>query len=60
MFLTRVYFMSTHSRSVTPVFAGGLKGVARGGLAGLALSGAYALYNNWDHLTGSSSSSRLY
>lgn len=42
------------------VSAGGLKGVARGGLAGLALSGAYALYNNWEHLTGSSSSSRLY
>uniref|UniRef100_A0A8P4GGS3 Translocase of inner mitochondrial membrane 23 homolog a (yeast) n=1 Tax=Dicentrarchus labrax TaxID=13489 RepID=A0A8P4GGS3_DICLA len=41
--------------------SGGLKGVARGGLAGLALSGAYALYNNWDHITGSSSSSsRLY
>ncbi|KAK9530137.1 hypothetical protein VZT92_011662 [Zoarces viviparus] len=39
----------------------GLKGVARGGLAGLALSGAYALYSNWDRLTGSSSSSsRLY
>ncbi|XP_056153260.1 mitochondrial import inner membrane translocase subunit Tim23 isoform X2 [Lampris incognitus] len=38
----------------------GLKGVARGGFVGLALSGAYALYNNWDHLTGSSSSSRLY
>ncbi|TMS22428.1 Protein quaking-B [Larimichthys crocea] len=40
----------------------GIKGVARGGLAGLALSGAYALYNNWDHITGSSSSSssRLY
>ncbi|TSK14793.1 Mitochondrial import inner membrane translocase subunit Tim23 [Bagarius yarrelli] len=30
----------------------GLKGVARGGLAGLALSGLYALYNNWDHLKG--------
>lgn len=40
--------------------ASGLKGAARGGLVGLALSGAYALYNNWDHLTGSSSSSRLY
>uniref|UniRef100_A0A3Q3X8P3 Mitochondrial import inner membrane translocase subunit TIM23 n=1 Tax=Mola mola TaxID=94237 RepID=A0A3Q3X8P3_MOLML len=42
--------------------SGGLKGVARGGLVGLALSSAYALYNNWDHLTGSSSSSssRLY
>lgn len=39
----------------------GIKGIARGGLAGLALSGAYALYNNWDHLIGSSSSSsRLY
>ncbi|KAK0134347.1 Mitochondrial import inner membrane translocase subunit Tim23 [Merluccius polli] len=40
----------------------GLRGVARGGLAGLALSGAYALYNNWDNLTrsSSSSSSRLY
>ncbi|KAG7280681.1 hypothetical protein CRUP_023300 [Coryphaenoides rupestris] len=39
----------------------GLRAVARGGLAGLALSGAYALYNNWDRLTGSSSSSsRLY
>lgn len=43
------------------IFSGGLKSAARGGLAGLALSGAYALYNNWDHLTGSSSSSsRLY
>ncbi|XP_008312536.1 mitochondrial import inner membrane translocase subunit Tim23 [Cynoglossus semilaevis] len=42
--------------------AGGLKGVARGGLVGLALSSAYALYNNWDHITNSSSSasSRLY
>nr|XP_049615021.1 mitochondrial import inner membrane translocase subunit Tim23 isoform X1 [Syngnathus scovelli] len=42
--------------------AGGVKGVARGGLAGLALSGAYAVYNNWEHLTGTSSpsSSRLY
>lgn len=39
----------------------GLKGVARGGLVGLAMSAAYAVYNNWDHLTGSSSSSsRLY
>ncbi|KAI1887090.1 hypothetical protein AGOR_G00202540 [Albula goreensis] len=35
---------------------GGLRGVARGGLVGLAMSGAYALYNNWDHLTGSSTS----
>ncbi|KAG5855219.1 mitochondrial import inner membrane translocase subunit Tim23 [Anguilla rostrata] len=33
---------------------GGLRGVARGGLVGLALSGAYAVYNNWDHLTGGS------
>lgn len=47
--------------STVCVSAGGLKGVARGGLAGLALSGAYALYNNWDHISGSSSSSsRLY
>ncbi|KAK2866494.1 hypothetical protein Q7C36_002550 [Tachysurus vachellii] len=30
----------------------GLKGVARGGLVGLAMSGLYALYNNWDHLKG--------
>lgn len=29
---------------------GGLRGTARGGLAGLALSGAYAVYKNWDHL----------
>lgn len=36
--------------------AGGLKGVARGGLAGLALTGLYALYNNWDHLKGSAPS----
>ncbi|XP_030627497.1 mitochondrial import inner membrane translocase subunit Tim23 [Chanos chanos] len=33
---------------------GGLRGAARGGLTGLALSGLYALYNNWDHLKGSS------
>lgn len=38
----------------------GLRGVARGGLVGLALSGAYALYNNWEHITSSSKSSRLY
>ncbi|XP_010894517.1 mitochondrial import inner membrane translocase subunit Tim23 isoform X2 [Esox lucius] len=31
---------------------GGVRGAARGGLAGLALSGIYALYNNWDHLKG--------
>ncbi|XP_029540666.1 mitochondrial import inner membrane translocase subunit Tim23-like [Oncorhynchus nerka] len=35
---------------------GGLKGVARGGLVGLAMSGAYALYSNWDHIRGGSSS----
>ncbi|XP_061763698.1 mitochondrial import inner membrane translocase subunit Tim23 isoform X1 [Nerophis ophidion] len=41
--------------------ASGLRGVARGGLAGLALSSAYAIYNNWEHLTGTSSStSRIY
>lgn len=34
--------------------AGGLRGAARGGLVGLTLSGLYALYNNWDHLKGSS------
>ncbi|XP_062859786.1 mitochondrial import inner membrane translocase subunit Tim23 [Trichomycterus rosablanca] len=31
---------------------GGLKGVARGGLVGLAVSGLYAIYNNWDHFKG--------
>ncbi|CAF96143.1 unnamed protein product, partial [Tetraodon nigroviridis] len=30
-----------------------IEGRGRGGLVGLALSGAYALYNNWDHITGS-------
>lgn len=49
-----------YSQLVPTVSPGGLKGVARGGLVGLALSGAYALYNNWDHITGSSSSPRLY
>lgn len=34
---------------------GGFRGAARGGLAGLALSGIYALYNNWDHMQGSPS-----
>lgn len=34
----------------------GLKGAARGGLVGLAMSGLYALYNNWDHLKGTSPS----
>ncbi|KAM4637054.1 mitochondrial import inner membrane translocase subunit Tim23 [Discoglossus pictus] len=33
---------------------GGLRGVVRGGLAGLAVTSAYALYNNWEHITGSS------
>lgn len=36
------------------VVAGGLRGAARGGLLGLTLSGLYALYNNWNHLKGSS------
>ncbi|XP_016149094.1 mitochondrial import inner membrane translocase subunit Tim23-like [Sinocyclocheilus grahami] len=34
----------------------GLKGAARGGLVGLAMSGLYALYSNWDHLKGTSPS----
>ncbi|NP_001085062.1 mitochondrial import inner membrane translocase subunit Tim23 [Xenopus laevis] len=34
---------------------GGLRGVARGGLAGLALASTFALYNNWEHIKGSSS-----
>ncbi|XP_075866417.1 mitochondrial import inner membrane translocase subunit Tim23 isoform X2 [Microcebus murinus] len=32
---------------------GGLRGVARGGLAGLTLTSLYALYNNWEHMKGS-------
>ncbi|XP_040176675.1 mitochondrial import inner membrane translocase subunit Tim23-like isoform X2 [Rana temporaria] len=32
----------------------GLRGVARGGLAGFALTSIYALYNNWEHIRGSS------
>nr|XP_005900666.1 PREDICTED: mitochondrial import inner membrane translocase subunit Tim23 isoform X2 [Bos mutus] len=32
---------------------GGLRGAARGGVAGLALTGLYALYNNWEHMKGS-------
>ncbi|KAM7148472.1 mitochondrial import inner membrane translocase subunit Tim23-like [Molossus nigricans] len=32
---------------------GGLRGVARGGLAGLTLISLYALYNNWEHMKGS-------
>ncbi|XP_042591812.1 mitochondrial import inner membrane translocase subunit Tim23 isoform X1 [Cyprinus carpio] len=34
----------------------GLRGAARGGLVGLAMSGLYALYSNWDHLKGTSPS----
>ncbi|XP_034050104.1 mitochondrial import inner membrane translocase subunit Tim23 [Thalassophryne amazonica] len=40
--------------------ASGLKVAVRGGLVGLALTGAYALYNNWDHLTSRASSSSPY
>ena len=32
---------------------GGLRGAARGGLAGLTLRSLYALYNNWEHMKGS-------
>lgn len=32
----------------------GLRGAARGGFIGLTLTGLYALYNNWDHIKGSS------
>ncbi|KAB0403526.1 hypothetical protein E2I00_019018 [Balaenoptera physalus] len=32
---------------------GGLRGVARGGLAGLTLTSLYAIYNNWEHMRGS-------
>ncbi|XP_053548051.1 mitochondrial import inner membrane translocase subunit Tim23B [Bombina bombina] len=32
----------------------GLRGVARGGFAGLALTSIYALYSNWEHIKGSS------
>ncbi|XP_015679046.1 mitochondrial import inner membrane translocase subunit Tim23 [Protobothrops mucrosquamatus] len=32
---------------------GGLRGVARGGIAGLMLTGLYSLYNNWEHMRGS-------
>ncbi|XP_076841813.1 mitochondrial import inner membrane translocase subunit Tim23 isoform X1 [Brachyhypopomus gauderio] len=34
---------------------GGVRGAVRGGALGLALSGLYALYNNWDHLKSTSS-----
>ncbi|XP_062851972.1 mitochondrial import inner membrane translocase subunit Tim23 [Trichomycterus rosablanca] len=34
---------------------GGLRVALRGGVVGLALSGLYALYSNWNHLKGSSS-----
>ncbi|EHB06681.1 Mitochondrial import inner membrane translocase subunit Tim23 [Heterocephalus glaber] len=30
-----------------------LRGVARGGLAGLTLTSLYARYNNWEHVKGS-------
>ncbi|XP_031434371.1 mitochondrial import inner membrane translocase subunit Tim23 [Clupea harengus] len=32
---------------------GGLRSAVRGGVAGLALTGVYALYNNWEHMKGS-------
>ncbi|KAH0623458.1 hypothetical protein JD844_006219, partial [Phrynosoma platyrhinos] len=32
---------------------GGLRGIARGGMAGLMLTSLYALYNNWEHMKGS-------
>lgn len=32
---------------------GGLRGVARGSLAGLTLISLYALYNNWEYMKGS-------
>ena len=32
---------------------GGLRGAARGGLAGLTLTSLYALYNNWEYMKGS-------
>ncbi|KAM4897191.1 mitochondrial import inner membrane translocase subunit Tim23 isoform 2-T2 [Sylvia borin] len=32
---------------------GGVRGIARGGIAGLTLTGLYALYNNWEHMKGS-------
>ncbi|KAJ6661655.1 hypothetical protein lerEdw1_013894 [Lerista edwardsae] len=32
---------------------GGLRGIARGGIAGLMLTSLYALYNNWEHMKGS-------
>ena len=32
---------------------GGLRGAARGGLAGLTLTSLYALYHNWEHMKGS-------
>lgn len=50
----------SHSFYCVCCVSGGLKGVARGGLVGLAMSGAYALYSNWDHIRGGSSSSSLY
>ncbi|KAK4820695.1 hypothetical protein QYF61_003615 [Mycteria americana] len=32
---------------------GGVRGIARGGIVGLTLTGLYALYNNWEHMKGS-------
>ncbi|KAM3834775.1 mitochondrial import inner membrane translocase subunit Tim23 isoform 3-T6 [Vipera latastei] len=32
---------------------GGLRGIARGGVAGFMLTGLYALYNNWEHMRSS-------
>ncbi|KAM8924321.1 mitochondrial import inner membrane translocase subunit Tim23 [Pelodytes ibericus] len=37
----------------------GLRGIARGGMAGLALTSAYALYNNWEHIKGLSTRASL-
>lgn len=39
--------------AVCCVSAGGVRGIARGGMAGLTLTGLYALYNNWEHMKGS-------
>uniref|UniRef100_A0A8C2TJP9 Mitochondrial import inner membrane translocase subunit TIM23 n=2 Tax=Coturnix japonica TaxID=93934 RepID=A0A8C2TJP9_COTJA len=38
---------------------GGVRGIARGGIAGLTLTGLYALYNNWEHMKGSISRQSL-
>ncbi len=49
-----VCFLFSLLSSSSVFVAGGLRGAARGGLAGLTLSGLYALYSYWDHLKGSS------